>query len=242
MVFAANAECDPEAGQTTVVWEVTNNGADPVQITDVTEPETLEPNPVPPGATARATRVIDGPATDVAVTSTVTIDASGVVLELSDDITAPHCEGPGLPPELTFDFSVTPSVSEAAVGDTVEYEYCGTNTSTIPLEIVEFSDDRLGVAFEGSVGGGAGRVGVQHRRRPDRSSHVVQPTEAGSVIDNNAVVTLRTQEDEPREFQATAASIRDGGPNGEMSPLLVVRAGGFTIQKTVIPTTRRGEF
>ena len=31
-------------------------------------------------------------------------------------------------------------------------------------------------------------------------------TDAGSFIDNNAVVTVRTQETEPREFQATASS------------------------------------
>jgi hypothetical protein len=76
-VYAANAECDPAAGQTTVRWRVTNNGEAPVTITGNTENVPLEPNPVPPFGAATATRVIDGPATDQQVTSTVTIDAGG---------------------------------------------------------------------------------------------------------------------------------------------------------------------
>ena len=38
------------------------------------------------------------------------------------------------------------------------------------------------------------------------ASYTVQPDDAGSVIHNNAVVTVRTQEAEPREFQGTATS------------------------------------
>ena len=37
-------------------------------------------------------------------------------------------------------------------------------------------------------------------------SYVVQESDAGSVIHNNAVVTAQTQEDEPREFQQTATA------------------------------------
>jgi hypothetical protein len=49
---------------------------------------------VPPFGAATATEVIDGPATDQQVTSTVTIDAGGgVVIEQSDEITAGACEG-----------------------------------------------------------------------------------------------------------------------------------------------------
>ena len=98
MVYAANAECDPATGETTVSWQVTNNGEAPVTITGNTEDVPLEPNPVPPFGAATATRVIDGPATDQQVTSTVTIDAGGgVVIEQSDDITAAACEGPEAP-------------------------------------------------------------------------------------------------------------------------------------------------
>ena len=206
VVFAANAECDPAAGETTLVWEVTNNGAAPVQITDLTEPVALEPNPVPAFGSAEATRVIDGPATDQAVTSTVTIDAGGgVVIQRSDDITAPACEGPALPPDVTFTFTVTPSVTRAAVGDTVEYEYCGQNTSTIPLEVARLVDDRIGVVLEGGPVVAPGDS-VCNTDVGAAVTYVVQESDAGSVIKNNAVVTVRTQEPAPRESQGTATS------------------------------------
>ena len=105
---------------------------------------------MPPGGEATATHVIEGPATDEQVTSTVTIDAGGgVVVELSDEITAGACEGPEAPPDVAFALSVTPSVSEAAVGDTVEYVYCAQNTSPIPLAELRLVDDRIGVVVEG---------------------------------------------------------------------------------------------
>ena len=44
-------------------------------------------------------------------------------------------------------------------------------------------------------------------------SYVVQESDAGSVIHNNAVVTVQTQEDEPREFQQTAQT-EVAGPGG----------------------------
>ena len=97
--IAANAECDPATGETTVSWKVTNNGDAPVTITENTEDAPLEPNPVPPvGEMATATQVIEGPATDQQVTSTVTIDVGGgVVIEESDDITAGRLRGAGTP-------------------------------------------------------------------------------------------------------------------------------------------------
>ena len=49
---------------------------------------------------------------------------------------------------MTFTFTKTPSVLAAGVGDTVEYVYCGQNTSDIPLEVVRLVDDRLGVVIE----------------------------------------------------------------------------------------------
>ena len=206
VVYAANAVCDPATGETTVSWKVTNNGEAPVTITGNTEDVPLEPNPVPPLGEATATRVIEGPATDQQVTSTVTIDAGGgVVIEESDDITAAACLGPEAPPDVTFTFSVRPSVTQAAVGDTVEYVYCGQNTSTIPLQVGRIVDDRIGLIYEG------GRVvapgeSVCNTDVGAPFSYVVQESDAGSVIHNNAVVTVQTQEDEPREFQQTATA------------------------------------
>jgi hypothetical protein len=113
--------------------------------------------------------------------------------------------GPEPPPDVTFTLSVTPSVTQAAVGDTVEYVYCGQNTSTIPLAELRLVDDRIGIVLEGEEPIAPGQslcntdVGAE-------VSYVVQPSDAGSIIRNNAVVTVRTQEAEPREFQQTAAS------------------------------------
>ena len=91
----------------------------------------------------------------------------------------------------------------AAVGQTVEYTYCGTNTSTIPLTVVRLVDDRIGVVLEG------GRVVAPGESLCNTdvgapASYVVQESDVGSVIINNAVVTVETQEEEPREFQAIA--------------------------------------
>ena len=209
VVYAANAECNPAIGQTTVSWRVTNNGETPVTIIDNTEDAPLEPSTVPPLGEATATHVIEGPATDQQVTSTVTIDVGdGVVIEKSDDITAAACEGPEPPPEVSFTFTVTPSVTRAAVGDTVNYTYCGQNLSDIDLEVVRLVDDRLGVVIElpsveTIVGPGetlcSTDLGVD-------VSYVVPSDDAGSVVRDNAVVTVRTTESTPREFQQTAFS------------------------------------
>ncbi len=208
-MFAANAVCDPETAQTTVTWQVNNNGAAPVEIVDLTESVTLEPSVVPANSMALATEVIDGPETDQQVTSTVTIDlGGGGSTELSDDIVAPACEGPEAPADLSFTLTKTASVAEAIVGDTVEYTYCGQNTSTIPLEVLRVVDDRLGVVIEEPSAETVVQPGesVCNTDLGLPASYVVRATDAGSFIDNNAVVTVRTQETEPREFQATASA------------------------------------
>ena len=208
-MYAANAECDPATGETTVSWRVDNNGAAPVTITGNTEDVPLEPNPVPPFGAATATQRHRRPGNRSAG------DEHGddrrrwrSVIEESDDITAAACEGPEPPPDVTFTFNVTPSVTTAAVGETVEYTYCGQNTSTIPLEVVRLVDDRLGVVIElprwrrSSLPGES----ICNTDLGAPVSYVVQESDAGSVIKNNAVVSVQTQEDEPREFQATAQS------------------------------------
>ena len=116
--------------------------------------------------------------------------------------------GPDAPADVTFTFSVKPSESRALVGDTVEYLYCGTNTSTIPLEVVRLVDDRLGAVIE--------LPSVETVVAPGQTicntnigipiSYTVQPDDAGKVIYNNAVVTVRTKEAQPRQFQGTATA------------------------------------
>ena len=95
VVYSANAECDPETGQTTVSWQLINNGLTPVQIITTSAEVPLEPNPVPALGSASATMTLDGPDTDQQVATTVTIDdGSGGQIELSEDVTAAACEGP----------------------------------------------------------------------------------------------------------------------------------------------------
>ena len=172
------------------------------------------------------------------MTSTVTIDAGGgVVIELSDEITAGACEGPEAPPDVAFTLSVTPSVSRAAVGDTVEYVYCAQNTSTIPLAELRLVDDRIGVVIEGRGAASLPGASVCNTDVGAPVSYVVQESDAGSVIHNNAVITVQTQEDEPREFQQTAEASVTVPPGTVGAAPLVIHGGGFTIQKTVDPTT-----
>ena len=75
-------------------------------------------------------------------------------------------------------------------------------------------DDRLGVVIElpsvqTVVGPGES---ICNTDIGNIASYTVQPDDAGSVIHNNAVVTVRTQEAEPREFQGTATVGGRRGP------------------------------
>ena len=182
----------------------------------------LEPNPVPVYGWASATSTLDGPASDESLTTTVTIDggASGPI-ELSDAITVPACPGPNAPPDVTFTFHVTPSVTRAIVGQTITYSYCGTNTSTIPLEVMRVVDDRIGLVAEGGRVVAPGEL-ICNTDIGNTVSYTVRPDDAGKVIHNNAVVTVRTQEDEPRQFQGTATS-------DVAVPLVVLRAANVAI-------------
>ena len=111
----------------------------------------------------------------------MTIDAGRVVVELSDEITAGACEGPEAPPDVAFALSVTPSVSQAAVGDTVEYVYCALNTSPIPSAELRLVDDRIGVVLEGQEPIAPG-ASVCNTDVGAPASYVVQESDAGSVI------------------------------------------------------------
>ena len=192
-----------------MTWQLTNNSASPIEITGDTAGVPFDRNDVPAFGSRTARRVIDGPVTDDQLINTVSVDlGGGLRSELSDRITAAACPGPPFPPDVTFTFTKTSSVSRAAVGETVEYTYCGQNTSAIELEVVRLVDDRLGVVVE--------LPSVATVVAPGESicttdlgvgvSYVVQARDAGSVIHNNAVVTVRTHQSTPREFQATATS------------------------------------
>ena len=167
------------------------------------------PGPWRPYGTSSATEVIDGQAADQEITETVTVQlGDGSISELSDGVVVAACEGPPVPPEVTFTFTKTASAAVARVGDTVEYTYCGQNTSDIPLEVVRLVDDRLGVVIENPA--------VETIVEPGETlcntdvgqpvTYTVTRADLDTTIINYAVVTVRTLEDTPREFQAVAVT------------------------------------
>jgi large repetitive protein len=203
------AVCDTDTGTTTVTWTISNNDGSPAIVVRSARGVEYNPNPDAPFGGSTGTEVIDGPAQDQQLSETATVQhADGGTSDYSDEITAAACSGPELPPDVTFTFSKTPSVLTAGVGDTVEYVYCGQNTSAIPLEVVRLVDDRLGVVIE--------LPDVQTVVAPGESlcntdigqqvSYTVTRSDLGTTIRNSAVVTVRTQEPTPRVFQATATA------------------------------------
>ena len=97
--------------------------------------------------------------------------------------------------------------ASTSVGDTIEYSYCGENTSDLDLEVVRVVDDRFGVLDlpdePATVLPGeticTGDVGPP-------VAYVVTAGDAGKTITNNAVVTVRILGDEAQGFQAVDAA------------------------------------
>lgn len=203
-MVTGGAVCAVESGQTTVTWTVRNTGAVPVTITGGTRGVTFTPSEVPAGGTATGTEVIDGPAANEEITETVTIDSGGATVDATTTFTVPACTGPAAPDDVTFTFTNDPSVPSAFVGETVDYTYCGENTSDVALEVLQVVDDRFGVLELPDV-----ETVVQPGQTICSSdlglpvTHVAAESEAGTTIINNAVATVRTVEAEFRQFQAT---------------------------------------
>jgi hypothetical protein len=186
------AECDPALGAVTMTWSLTNFNAVPVTVVSNNLGVGFTPNPAPAGGlggvTATASEVVSGISEASTRTLSVTIDLGrgGALSTIDATVTVPACERP-LPPDMAFTFTKTATVTTADVGATITYTYAGTNTSSIPLEVVQLVDDRLGVLLrqpEVTI--------VGPRESLSRSvDYVVRPTDAGTVIENNAVVTVR---------------------------------------------------
>jgi LPXTG-motif cell wall-anchored protein len=107
------------------------------------------------------------------------------------------------PAGITFTFTNDPSIPVAAVGETVEYSYCGENTSDVDLEVVQVVDDRFGVLQvpeEQTIVSPGETLCNTELGLPVR--YVVPAEDAGQTIVNNAVVTVRTVGAEPQAFQA----------------------------------------
>ena len=208
-VLDGSAQCGPAEGQTTVTWTVSSNDTSAIVITGDARGQSFTPETVAPYGTSSATEVFDGQEADQEITETVTVQlADGSTSELSDGVVVASCEGPPVPPEVSFTFTKSASAAVARVGDTVEYTYCGLNTSDIPLEVVRLVDDRLGVVIE--------LPDVQTVVAPGETlcntdvgqpvTYTVTEADLDTTIINSAVVTVRTLEDTPREFQAVAVT------------------------------------
>ena len=105
-VLHGNAECDPASGTTTITWTVSNNDGSPGWSSVTRVAWTSTPIRTRPTATSIGTEVIDGPATDQQITETVTVQlADGEHLPTECHVTAAACEGPAVPPEVTFTFT-----------------------------------------------------------------------------------------------------------------------------------------
>ena len=127
---------------------------------------------------------------------------------LSDDITVPACPGPDAPPDVTFTFTWSRAFS------TGHRRSHHRRTSTAARTRARSRWRSCGSSTTGI--GGDRFVGVDRSSLPaSRSatptsvypvSYTVQPDDAGKVIYDNAVVTVRTQEAQPRQFQGTATS------------------------------------
>ena len=170
---------------------------------------TFDPNPVPSNGTSTATEPLDGPVADEQITETVTVDVgfslgNGGTTELASTITVGACTGPAAPPDIAFSFANDASVEVAEVGDTIDYTYCGENSSDVDLEVVRVVDDKFGVLEVPDE---------QTVVEPGQSlcstdlglpvSYVATEADAGSTILDNATVTVRTVGDDPQTFQAT---------------------------------------
>jgi LPXTG-motif cell wall-anchored protein len=148
--------------------------------------------------------VVDGPATDAEISESITIGiGGGQTAQTSATVTAAACTGPAAPPGIAFTFTNDPSVPVAEVGETVAYSFCGRNNSDVPLEVVRVVDDRYGELE---------LPDIQTIVQPGQSfcntdialevTYEIQPTDQGTTIINNAVVTVRTVGAEPQAFQA----------------------------------------
>ena len=204
-VVTGNAVCALETGQTTLTWTVRNTGGSPVTITGDDRGVSFTPTQLPASTSATGSEVIEGPAADEVVTETVSVNVGeGQTVQAAGTMTVPACTGPAAPDDIVFAFTNEASVAEATSGETIDYDYCGENTSDVDLEVVQVVDDRYGVlelpAGEAVVAPGE-TICTSDLGLP--VTHVPTAAEEGTTIVNNAVATVRTVEAEPRTFQAT---------------------------------------
>lgn len=243
-VLAGNAACDPTTGRTTVTWTLTNNDGSAKPVTASARGVTYAPNPVPANGRSTGIETLTGPATDQQLTETVTVDlGADVISRPTATVTAAACIGPEPPPPVTFTFTKTASAASALVGAVISYEYCGQNTSDIPLEVTRLVDDRLGVVIE--------LPDVETIVQPGATlcntdigqpvTYTVRAADAGTTIVNNAVVTVRDPQRPNELFQLSAQDAVDVAqlpdPPPEPSTTTTTTPGGSTTTSNAAGST-----
>ena len=109
-VLDGNAQCGPAEGQTTVTWTVSSNDSSAIVIMGDARGLSFTPGTVAPYGTSSATEVIDGQEADQEITETVTVQlGDGGTSELTAGVVVAACEGPPVPPEVTFAFTKSAS-------------------------------------------------------------------------------------------------------------------------------------
>jgi LPXTG-motif cell wall-anchored protein len=152
--------------------------------------------------------------TSVGTTSTTSVGATTTTL------TPP-------PPGITFTFTNDASVETAEVGETIDYTYCGENTSDVPLEVVQVDDDRFGlltVPEEQTIVEPGETLCSTDLGLP--VTYVATSADAGTTIVNNAVVTVQTVGDEPQAFQSA-----------DLAEVEVLAPGQVASTTTTLPAT-----
>src|SRR5690606_29999658 len=96
------------------------------------------------------------------------------------------------PPGITFTFTLEASAATASPGDTVEFVYCGQNTSDVPLEVLRVDDDRFGplvLPTERTIVEPGGQICNTGVDLP--VSVVVEAADEGTTIVANAFATVQ---------------------------------------------------
>ncbi|WP_276967876.1 LPXTG cell wall anchor domain-containing protein [Desertimonas flava] len=86
------------------------------------------------------------------------------------------------------------------MGETIEYVYCGENTSDVPLEVIRVDDDRFGTLIlpaDRTVVEPGGEICNTELDLP--VSLVVEAADEGTTIINRAIATVQTVDG--RQFQ-----------------------------------------
>lgn len=199
--LVGTAVCDPTTGDTVITWTIDNNDGEPANITDA-DGMTFTTDPVPAGGSVTATEPVMTPVAVEQRSLTVELTfASGLTTTLSDTVDVGACVAPAA---TGVTFTKTASTDTAAVGDLIRYTYIARNAlETGNVEVTQVVDDRLGLVIEDpsvdTILGPGGSITVT-------VGYIVRYADAGTTIENHALLNVRTVEGDVRGDLMTAVA------------------------------------